>query len=314
MKFLCKEWPTVAWEVLISLLPRQRRSSGTYKPKWLLKVPETNEIKITGQKYWEQISDYALIVQMSKEDQSKLKELISYVESLPQEAFASLLNTLSSPIIVDLPEDERYPFWAALNGKIIKHKNRGNAQWALSNDQLSVLEKTAERLRPNNPFYLHQHLFSGTKLWNYESGVDWEKKRSKLKKQREDAIKDIMDFGGLEMVIRLAQLSEFPELIGSILAESGNEEIDTALLPAYLNSPNKKHQELIKGYVSKRHKILGWWWTNALLNLPWTLEQKATFLCNLPFTLKVWERVSKELVKRKIVLGQNQSKSLFRLR
>ena len=74
IKALLNEFPEIAWNLLLSLLPEAHQiSHGSYKPKWREIIPEDWTEGATPQEYWEQISSYAeLTISVAKSDLEKL--------------------------------------------------------------------------------------------------------------------------------------------------------------------------------------------------------------------------------------------------
>ncbi|WP_051038710.1 hypothetical protein [Chamaesiphon minutus] len=161
VKTLCQEFPEVAWQLLLGLLPNQHQTSmGSHKPSWRYSIPEDSG-KVNYQEYWAQVSSYTEIaVTEAGEDRAKLSELINHFDNLPKPAFDRLLEVLSSEAIVRLPEDKRLPLWESLIKFTSKHRRFHDTEWALKDEYLLRIEAVAEKLAPSNPFHLYQHLFS----------------------------------------------------------------------------------------------------------------------------------------------------------
>ena len=103
---LDKEFPEIAWKLIISLLPNQHQvSSGSHKPSWRKTIPADWKEEVTHQAYWAQVSLYAdLAVSLASQDKGKVAELIDHFDSLPKPAFDRLIGILSSEVISGLPE------------------------------------------------------------------------------------------------------------------------------------------------------------------------------------------------------------------
>jgi len=66
-----KEFPEVAWRLLLGLLSQMHQMSmGTHKPSWRASIPEGYPEKVTQQEYQEQVSIYSdMLVEMAKKGQ-----------------------------------------------------------------------------------------------------------------------------------------------------------------------------------------------------------------------------------------------------
>ena len=294
---LCKEWPEIAWKLIISLLPNQHQvSSGSHKPSWRNTIPEDWEKGVTHQEYWAQVSFYAeLAVSMAGHDTAKLGELIDHFHNLPKPSFDKLIELLSSDAISELPEDKRLHLWDMLTKFTSKHRRFSDAKWALNDELLSPIEAVADKLAPSNPLNLYQHLFSDRDFDLYEENGNREEQRKKLDERRQKAVEKILELGGIESVIQFAEAVESPGQVGHSLGCVANAEIDTVLLPAYLKSENRKLSFFISGYVWSRHYTNEWSWADELGKTGWDSGQVGQFLSYLPFTNKTWDRAAEWL-------------------
>jgi hypothetical protein len=292
LQTLQKEVPAVAWTLLLSLLPNQHQTStGAYKPSWRNTIPDDWEKGVTNQEYWEQVSFYAeLAVSMASNDMKKLNELVGHLDNLPQPSFDKILEHLSSVTLSNQPEDKRLALWTSLTEFTSEHRRFSDAKWALSSEIVSKIEGVAAKLAPNNPFNLHRRLFSDCDFDLYEENGNWEEQRQKLEELRQQAIKDIMVYGGMDAVIRFAESVESPFYVGHSLGVIAEVEIDATMFPALLETENKKLTQFASGYVWSRQYGNGWIWVDELDRSGWSVSQVAQFLSYLPFTEETWSR------------------------
>lgn len=82
---ILKEWPDIAWNLIIQLLPNQRQvSSGSHKPRWRKTIPDDRGKGVTHQEYWQEVSFYAeLAVNAAEQDTVRLSTLIDHFDNLP---------------------------------------------------------------------------------------------------------------------------------------------------------------------------------------------------------------------------------------
>ncbi|MFZ3060416.1 MAG: hypothetical protein WA102_11865 [Candidatus Methanoperedens sp.] len=294
LQTLQKEVPAVAWKLLLSLLPNQHQiSDGTHKPSWRNTIPDDWKKGVTQKEYLEQVSFYAeLVVSMASHDMEKLNELVGHLDNLPQPSFDKVLEHLSSETVSSKPEDERLALWTGLTEFASKHRRFSDAKWALSSDIISKIEAVAAKLAPNNPLNLHRRLFSGRDFDLYEENDNWQEQRQKLEELRQQAIKDLLIYGGIEVVIGFAKSVESPSHVGYSLGIIAEAEIDERILPALLETGNEKLAQFTSGYVWSRHLGHGWEWVDGLDKSGWSLSQVGQFLSCLPFTEEAWARAT----------------------
>ncbi|OPY81320.1 MAG: hypothetical protein A4E70_01338 [Syntrophus sp. PtaU1.Bin005] len=294
---LLKEWPDIAWKLIIQLLPGQHQTSfGSYKPNWRNIIPDDLDKGVTHQEYWQQASFYAeLAVSAANYETTRLSQLIDHFDHLPEPAFDQLAEVLSSQTISELPEDQRLLLWDHLTKFTNKHRRFSDAKWALPDDLISRIENVSEKLTPTNPFNLYQHLFADHDFDLFKDNGDWEEQQRKLNARRETAITEIFQQNGVESVVRFAESVTSPGKVGHSLGVIADDVIDLTLLPHFLNAKDYKNKALVSGFVWRRYHIYGWEWCDNVDKSGWTPGQIGQFLACLPFTKEAWDRVSEWL-------------------
>lgn len=291
---LLNEWPDVAWNLLIQLLPNQdQTSTGSHKPMWRKSIPDDWENSVTREEYWQQVSFYAeLSVRAAGYNTVRLTELIDHFDKLPKPAFDQLVEVLSSQAITELPDDQRLLLWDRLSRFTNEHRRFSDAEWALPDELITRIEKVAQQLAPADPFNLYMHLFTGREIDFCEYKGNWEEQRKKLEERREKAIREILQLKGVDGVIRFAESVDYPEKVGYAIDAIDDETIERAFLPHFLNTEDKKHKALVSGYIWRRYQVKGWDWCDNIDKSDWTPAQIGQFLACLPFTKEAWDRAS----------------------
>jgi len=293
MQTLQKELPEVAWKLLLNLLPNQHQTTtGSRKPSWRKTIPDDWGKSISNKEYWEQVLFYAeLAVSIASNGIDKLNEIVSNLENLPKPSFDNVVNLLSSEVIYSKPEEQRLALWASLTEFTAKHKRFSDAKWALPPEIISKIEDIIARLAPANPLHLHQRLFSNSDFDLYEENENWEEQSQKLEERRKLALREILAQGGIDAIIQFTEVVESPSSVGSTLGINGNAEIDSVLLPGFLETENKNFAQLAGGYVWSSQRNRGWVWVDGLDKANWSIVQISQFLRYLPFTGETWNRV-----------------------
>ncbi|UJS20161.1 MAG: SIR2 family protein [Candidatus Brocadia sp.] len=317
IKAIKTEFPDVAWNVLLSLLPNQHHvSTGTYKPRWSNILPDDWKPKVTNKVYWEQVTGYAEIaVEIACKDLDKLNELIGNLDNLPKPSFDTVLEYLSSAAITQLPEIERLPIWSSLTKFTRKHRRFSSAKWTLDDESVSRIEATANRLTPNSPEILYRNLFSSRDFDLYEENDNWKEQRKKLDERRQKAIQEIINASGIQGVMEFVDAIESPSMVGWTMGTITPNTIDPVLLPEYLDVKNIKYQQFAGGFVWSRYQQQGWQWVDCLDRTNWSLMQICQFLMHLPFEVNTWCRAnnwlgdSESMYWQKVTVNPHQSDS-----
>lgn len=291
---LLNEWPDIAWNLILQLLPGHKQSSsGSHKPKWGKTIPDNWEEGVTRQEYRLQVSFFGeLAVASAGHNIDRLSALIDHFDILPQSAFDQLVEVLTSQTVTELPEGQRQSLWDRLTEFTKKHRRFPDAKWALREDLIARLEQVAEKLAPINPLNLHQHLFTDRDFDLYEGKGDWKEQRKKLNPLREKAISEILQYYGFEGVIRFAESVISPRKVGHALGFVADDVIEQALLPQFLDTQDMKLKELVNNFIWRRYRVRGWDWCDNIDKSGWTAAQVGQFLACLPFAKETWDRVS----------------------
>jgi len=297
VRAILNEWPDIAWNLIIQLLPGQHQTSfGSHKPSWRKTIPDDWENGVTHQEYWQQTSFYAeLAVAAAANNPVRLSTLIDHFNNLPNPAFDQLLQALASQPISELPEEQRLPIWDHLTKFTNKHRRFSDAKWALPDELITRIEHVAGQLAPTNPFNLYQRLFTDSDFDLYEENGDGEGQRKKLDTRREIAISEIFHQHGADGVIRFAESVSSPGLVGHALGAIADPTIEQAILPHLLDSADNKRKALVSGFIRRRYNLKGWEWCDELDKSDWMPEQVGQFLSCLPFTRGAWDRASEWL-------------------
>ena len=299
---LLDELPSVAWQLLISLLPKsQFTSPGSRKPAWRVIIPDDWSEGVSYDQYWEQVTLYAeLAMSAARTDLAKLAELIDRVEDLPPPARDQFLAHLESDSMLTMPEADRLGLWTKLMDLVAKHRKFAGANWAMRPEQVEKIAAIAERLEPCSPNFRYRRLFSERDFGLYEEKVDYERQRNELEDRRRRAVEEIFAADGVRAVLEFAEAVESPWRVGIALGFVGATEADQAVLPELLESEIKPLAQFAGGFVWGRFRSQGWQWVDSIDASPWGPTQIGQLLAYLPFMSDTWQRSAQ-------LLGQDDS-------
>lgn len=297
VEVLMRDFPDIAWKLLITLLPRSMQSSScSHKPKWRKIIPDDRKDGVTRVEYWEQVETYSeLALKMAFLDVTKLPTLLERIDNLPQEQRKKLLCYISSGTVTSLHEDVRTNLWNVLQRVIAKHRRFTTAQWALHTSEVDEIEKASEAIAPKSPMYRFHRLFSERDFELLDGKGDFTDQQARLDDRRREAIRLVFQKSGLVGVIELANQSDSPKMVGAALGTIEDDSTEREIVPRLLLSDEEALHDLSVGYVHGRFQQLGWSWVDGLDLASWMPEQRGQFFAHLPFTSEAWKRVSKLL-------------------
>lgn len=291
---LVAEHPDIAWNLLISLLPRSNRVSlGSRKPEWRKIIPESCSEKVSRKDYWTQIDIYSeMAIKMAESDPLKLTEFISHLDDLPKSGQEHFLTILESDMVVNLPESEKYQIWINLTNLVTKHRKFATAQWAMRPEQVDKIEAIAKPLASGKPSLRHRRLFCGRIFDLFEGEGDFQDQKRKLDELRLAAVNEIFDLDGIPGVLDFTLNVESPNAVGYAFGLIAIDELDKEILPSLLDIKEDALRRFAEGYViSKYHKNSGDWVDHMDFS-SWNPAQIGQFFAYLPFSTPTWEHVS----------------------
>lgn len=292
-----RESPEIAWKLILALLPSSHQvTSGSRKPSWRNFIPLDHSDKVSRKEYFDQVTIYAgMATQLAKVDPKKLSELVDRLDDLPPPALNEILTHLSSPAVVGLAESEKVELWEALIDLVIKHRKFADANWAMPKELTDRIAEVAEILKPQKLTLLYRRLFCQREFELIEEKDNYEEQWRQLADRRANAIKEILDFNGIEGVLSFAQSVTESLQVGLALGKIAVDEFDSVILPKLLIHPEKPFENLAAGYVWSRFEKNAWSWADGINLQAWTDDEKAAFLVLLPFGKEAWKR-SKEIL------------------
>ncbi len=251
---------------------------------------------VTVKEYWEQIEFFSeMLIENAKDQFEKLNEILKHLDNLHPTAFEKLLSFLSSPKIIEQPDDLKVNLWNTLINFTSKHKKFSNAKWAFKPEILAKIDNVAKKLEPQNPLFLYARLFCGHDSDLYEEKGNWDEQRKKLDEHRQYAVKVILDNGGIDAILDFLHNIESPTNVGHALAAISEDLIDEKILPTLLDAEENYIRQFIYAYVSGKYYRNGWNWVDNMMQKPWSKVQISCFLTYLPFIQGTWDRVTKIL-------------------
>jgi len=141
------------------------------------------------------------------------------------------------------------------------------------------LRTELERLEALNPVIASAWLFRHDALLVYhKTDGDLKADEAKLAAERDAAVKEVLDEGGLDLVLHLAELSEAPGFVGMALARVSGADEEKII--ERFDSEDPAHRTVAAGFVATRFRDAGWTWSDQHLQRAedWPEARVAAFL------------------------------------
>ena len=206
--------PEMGWQLLVRQLPRSHDSSSpTQKPR-LRDVAPLNEEELTFGLVWDaQRAVVSRAIAMAGDDEARVIVLVKECSSFRPEDRASVIAFVDDYLARHKTAEEN-PVWAALRAEVARHEFFADSDWAMEEEERKHIINLLDRYRPADPLSEDRQLFD-----------DWLPHISRHKSDddidpdtpRTAALERILGRDGPPGIIKLAQTSKLPNLVGPLL-------------------------------------------------------------------------------------------------
>ncbi len=290
-----KEFPSVAWKVLLSLLPGGQRSSfACRKPTWRAALMEGWEPRVSERAYVESVEAFAdLAVDMARRDTGRLAELVARLPNLPEKTWRLLLDDVI-PAMRDAAPEEALTVWEAICRLVERHRAFPDADWAMPEAMIGELDKVAALVEPTDPALRHRRLFGDWEILP-RAERPWREQEARIATTQAEALQEVLTKDSVTPVLAMVARVKKPGQLGKSLGSLPRPNDDAQILPAMLDCESNHERDFVAGFVWGRWCRDGWTWVDALDTSSWGPHQVATLFTYLPFTPDTWQRVDRRL-------------------
>lgn len=210
--------PDVGWQLLKKLLPRHMdSSSSTQHPKLRDLAPEQPE-EITFGLVWNfetAVVDRALVA--AGDDEGRLIVFVEKMGKLQQSNRAKVLACIDSYLAAHNMA-EGNPIWHALKDELARNEYFGDANWALTSEQLVAVKDLVKRHRPTDPLVSDRHAFDDwtPHIGKYDPRAEVLDDTTDL---RNEVLQRVLARDGVPGILKLAKMVKLPELLGQTLGQ-----------------------------------------------------------------------------------------------
>jgi hypothetical protein len=302
---LRKSHPTIAWRVLVSLLPSGHDFSMNHEPAvwrdWGLE-PQTPTRRDVFLGYRQVISR---VIDDVGDDPARWKDVIEKLEKIGREDALRAIEKLENIPVDRFDAGARETLSTALREVVALHRSHPGANWDLTADDIARLEAIHSKFAPQNLSERHRWLFTrapelldGTQTYS-------EKYNVALASKRDEALQDLFGHSGLAGAIAFALGVEMPNDVGGALVRTGLVDATaTDIMRAHLASSEPALDRFARGFTFELVSKRGFTWAKHLVHVDapgWSPEQRAQLLTFLPYDDdETWEllEVQDDAVKR----------------
>ncbi|PWB56026.1 MAG: hypothetical protein C3F13_02895 [Anaerolineales bacterium] len=296
LDMLRKREGVVAWKLMSNLLPEPHAvSMGMPSPRYRDWVPDERP-SVTWGEIW--TATHEIVNRMHEDvgyDGKQWKSLIESIGHLRKEDAENVILHIEHIDQKFLGLQDQVAIWAALRSLVAKHKQFSKAQWALPSEVVDRLNQIYEWLTPVDLIARYAWLFSNHVELIGDFDRDWKSREAAITKERIEAVKVVLETGGISLLIEMMEKVENPYYFGVSAGQSEVAEQNEDALLSLLNSEHNFQKLFLTGFIVMREKMLGWDWIIKKTSTPvfrsCTPEQQAEFFICLSPKTQTWKFV-----------------------
>jgi excisionase family DNA binding protein len=286
---LTESMPDTVWPLLVALLPESHGSFiPPHGPTYRDWASETTSVLMSD---WAHFAKgvLKLAIGLAPSDPSRWAQLVDRYEQLPPHDRSELLQAIKDDAALSAwSPDGSHALWQTLDGKIRRHEEYSETDWAMSPDDLAKLKSLAEVIASDSDPRRHIGLF------------EWRMRYRRMKYGDE----------GFEEALGQAQVAALTEVVSQgidalrllTLAIKNTQTLgwQLGLVPSatdldkpmieWLESPDDALRGAARAYVQNRILTRGWSWLESVYHQAKGLGPfaKQLFTSAIPFSREYW--------------------------
>jgi hypothetical protein len=284
LDWLARRHESVTWSLLLSLLPEQGAVGGyTHKPEFRDWIPAPGPTITFGELWRLQDSVVDRLLALLQKEPAGWPQLLKKIDHLTPTQRNVVLDGVTSTLVSGgLADEVRIACWDVLDSLIRRHLAFSQAEWALNAEQLGEVSRVSEILAPEAPDDRHRWLFDdGMPDLPDRREMAFDEFQRELERQRGEAAKEILAFGGMDLIRELAAAVGYPDSLGWALAGVDVDLIEDMV--ALLDSNNPKFVRLASAYFARKSEREPQWLAQVADESANTVTAKARLLlCSEP--------------------------------
>lgn len=287
-------YPDVAWLLLLRLLPgRHDWWSPTAAPRWRDWRPDAPGTATVAEVVAVCETVVTRLIHDAGLEGERWGELVNRYADLPETSRALLKAALDDVSEREISPPDQMRVWSAINELNTKHRQFPDAAWSLSPNEIAELESLQQQFTAPPANRRLSELFDyAPKIPGVDRfGDDY---HAAVARAQAEAIREVLSESGIDGVIRVAEDSALPELVGRALADVDGG-LGDKLLPMLDAFPESAAARAASGYSGRCIETSGWQWAMDQLNSDaqqWSASAVAGVLLSTPVTAEVLDSLA----------------------
>jgi hypothetical protein len=232
-------------------------------------------------------------------DGDRWTQMIAALDELPPAEFDTVIARLQTIDLNSIPQHNRLKIWSSLRKLLSEHLRFPDAKWVMPQEAIDKIQSAYIRFEPDDPITRWAWLFKSEDELPMAGSADWKEREKALRQARVEAVEEIGDAGGLDILLSLAEQTKSAYTLGYSIGCSKYADSDEAfLLSRCLGSTNPKFRDVAFGFLNGRASLAGGDWLRVLRakdeSKAWEPQQVADYYRILPFSSNTWNELARE--------------------
>lgn len=262
LEILKKEYPDISFRLFSNLVySNSDVAFGNHKMRWRL-FSETRKVSVTNQEVYN-MHDYSVDSLIELTYAGDLGKALALIEKLDDINWSKIDKALMCfDNFKNENEENKAHIYHAFRNLIGRHRTYSKADWALPEDQLSKMEKTAMQFKPKDLILAKSYLFEDHHP-QFIEGVpeeimdDYDQRDKNLGELRDAFVSEVIEKYDVKKIIELAHKVENPYNYGVALVNSKLDEKQELEIIDLLKSQDTKEKWLLSSYIGYKERSEG---------------------------------------------------------
>lgn len=304
LQALLRSQPAVGWSLLIAVTPWDGRAildrdPPTWRPWGHDMSPQASREEHIA--YTASLD--RLLLEFAGVDARRWADLAQILDKLQRDTQIELAGQMSQrsdalrqhPAAVDL--------WNELRSVLSRHHTYQRAAWAMSPDNLAVLDAVYQELEPKDLSAASAWLFTHWPMLPDAEPIDLanpqlDERGKSIQAARRDAVLAVYEAGGIDALERLCHTAELPHFVGAAFAETFDLQTVFETITDYIAAANPAMSAFASNALEQLGWDQGWEVLNELLVRVRETDPApakiAAIYCAAPIGSGVWREMNEE--------------------
>ena len=275
---LLEREPEVAWELISDLLPESHSvSSRTSEPRWRPK-PEIGVLTY-GDVWRANEETIRRSLTAAHRNGERLADLTPNAAYWRPEDRAELRQAIEDFSANSQDQDQRGKLWHAIRAFLGEHRRYPDADWSLSEEELSPFEPHLKSLEPED--------ILERVSWVFDDDWSFDYRDAGASQTRREAVVAVSSELGIDGVLSLARRVKLPHVLGDVLVDTTtDDDMRNELLERCLGIDDQAVRRLGVAFVYGCQRVSGAEWSDGILTsarfAQWPASKQADFCLGLP--------------------------------